>query len=277
MDLALSRPLADELAQTPDDFPAAQCLLGGDRDQGEELLSRLGAVKVASDAEAGVQVVDDGGERLVDLVRDRGRHLAHLVHARQVRIVVPQRDQPFLAFAARMLQRLALADVLDDGDEEVRLAGAGADQRHRQAHPDDAAVLAHVALVHDVAIDLARQHAVDLREIERQVVDVSDLLEAAAEQLRRAVARDLAHGVVDPQPSSAGGDMGDAHRGRLERGAKERDLGNGGKGVGHRRVTPAETTGSRRAPRVTRGRGPPPYRGSSAPVHPTRRGSRPTR
>jgi len=68
------------------------------------------------------------------------------------------------------------ADVLDDGDEVLRLARRPAQQRHGQVDPDGRAVGAQVALLHRVGLGFARQQAAPVGEVGLQVLGVGGVL-----------------------------------------------------------------------------------------------------
>ena len=96
-----------------------------------------------------------------------------------------------------LLELLALADVLDLGDEVEGLAVGAASQRDAEQDPDDVAVAMEVALLHLVVAQLAGEHLADVLEVEVEVLGVGDLLEGLRDELVRAVAGELAQGAVD--------------------------------------------------------------------------------
>ena len=90
---------------------------------------------------ATLQVVGDGRERLVDLVRERGGHLAHGGQARQPRKLG-------LQLLELVLGLLPLSKVADESGEEAPVAGAHL--ADRELHGEGRAIL---ALTGDDAVD----------------------------------------------------------------------------------------------------------------------------
>src|SRR6185437_429970 len=84
-------------------------------------------------APAGVQIVADRGQRLIELVRERRSHLPDLAEARDMRELA-------LHLAKLALGIRALGEIADEPGEDPRAR----DQRfaHRQLHRENATVLA---------------------------------------------------------------------------------------------------------------------------------------
>ena len=132
-------------------------------------------------------------------------------------------DQPaqLLAVAVQhRFGRLALLNVLDDGNEVLGGPTRVADQRDRQQYPDQRPVLAVVALLQAVGRDLARQELLDIGEVRLEIVRMGDVLEGLGKKLGFAIAQHLAQATVDPQPGAVEANHGDSDRRQFERGSK---------------------------------------------------------
>ncbi len=127
-----------------------------------------------------------------------------------------QRAVAVLAGGQRLRRRVALADVLNHGDEVPGLARLGAHQVDRQVDPDDGAVLAEVPLLHRVGGDLAGHQLADVLQVRVQVVGVGDVLESARQQFLRRIADDVAQPLVDAQPAAVEPHLRHPDRGLLE-------------------------------------------------------------
>ena len=91
-------------------------------------------------SQAGVSVGHDGGERLIDFVRDRSRHFPQACdpwHLGQLRLRPPQ----------RLFCSFPLCDVFGERHQEPRHALGARNEGHVVADPDRAAVLASVLLL----------------------------------------------------------------------------------------------------------------------------------
>ena len=134
----------------------------------------------------------------------------------------------------RQLRRPALGHVGDHGDEGQRPAVVVGDRPHDHVAPGDAAVLAHVALLAGVLVDLAGGEALDLRDVRGDVVGVRDVGESALEQLVHGVAGHLREPRVDTPKAEVETDEGGAD-GRLVEGEAEEPLA-----LGERRLRLAQ-------------------------------------
>ena len=94
------------------------------------------------------------------------------------------------------------ADVLDDGDEDVGLAVEAMGERHGEVDPGRAAVLAQVALLQRVRVDLAGEQPLALVEVFLHVVRVRDVDERAPHELVGRVPGDLRELPVDTDPAT---------------------------------------------------------------------------
>ena len=119
------------------------------------------------------------------------------------------------------LQALACGDVLHHGDEVVRRSRRRPHQRDGEVAPDDRPVLAHVALVQLVLLNLARQQVPDVVEVDVEVVGMGEVLPGQRREFRPVVAQQVAEPLVDAQPAPLRADVGDADRRALERRAEE--------------------------------------------------------
>src|SRR5258708_34922404 len=84
--------------------------------------------------------------------------------------------------------------------------------------PDDPAVLAQVALIHAIAIDLPLVHELDLGNFGREIVRVGNVLECLLDEFIDWVAENAAQGFVNPEPPAVESDVCDTYRSILERG-----------------------------------------------------------
>ena len=165
----------------------------------------LEVVEVEQEHRRAVPVALGVGDRALELVAKAPAvgQAGHLV-------VVGEKHEPFL-------ELLALADVLDLGDELDGLAARVAYQRDAQQHPDDVAVAVEVALLHLVGAALAGQHLAHVFEIEIEILRVGDLLEGHPRQLGLRVSEQLAERLVDTQKGPLHRNQGDPDRGVIER------------------------------------------------------------
>ena len=122
----------DEIAQPPDDLAGAKRLLGGAIQRAFDLgLVGIGAGR--QQPARTLHVVADGGERLVEFVRQRRGHLSHRAQARDV-------NELGLQFLKPRLGLLMLGQIADKAGEVGRAAGLHfAD---RKMHRESRAVLA---------------------------------------------------------------------------------------------------------------------------------------
>ncbi len=72
-----------------------------------------------------------------------------------------------------------------------------AQQRDREIDPDQAAILAEVALVHRIRRNLPLQQALHRCQVLFQILRMSDLSEGELQQLLAPIADDLAKTLVD--------------------------------------------------------------------------------
>ena len=135
--------------------------------------------------------------------------------------VVDDQAQPLLRLAQRLLGVAPVADVEDDRDRRRRPVVGVEHRRHRRAHPDDAAVAAHVALLH------LERRAVAGEAAER--LDVPGLVVGMDERERRRADQRLGRAPGDQREAGVGErdpavevEVGDAGRGLRDDGAKER-------------------------------------------------------
>ncbi len=147
---------------------------------------------VADVAESDAGAVERGP---VDL-HDRAVGIEHAHEGEQA---VQHAAQPRFALAQPLLGGAALRDVLHDRDEVVRPPLGVAHQGAGEVHPEDARVLADIALLHAVGFDAAVQQGVHLVEVGPQVVGVGDVLERPAEQLFGGVSDNVGQLFVDAQ------------------------------------------------------------------------------
>ena len=186
--------VAHQRANAPDDLAGAQCLPG-------DLFQRAGDLRhvgrrQAQQARAGLRVVGDRRQRLVELVRDARGHLAHGREARNV-VHALERAVRF-AFGAPLVGDV-LAREHDAGRDVVGVA-------QRDAAPGDEAVFAvggaHVVLAalrlvaaaHEQRPErIARDAAIFRRHAAVHPVAVDDLRVARAEHAQRALVDEL-HG-----------------------------------------------------------------------------------
>ena len=104
-----------EFAQAADDLACAQRLVRG-LGQGIVNLLRVRMLDTLDQSAAALQIVGDGRQRLIDLVRERRGHLAHGGEPRQAR-------QFRLQLFELPLGRLALGQVTDEAGKEATIAG----------------------------------------------------------------------------------------------------------------------------------------------------------
>jgi hypothetical protein len=114
--------------------------------------------------------------------------------------------------AGILLGVLARVDVLDNRNEVLWRPLVIANQRDTEVDPEATAVLADVALFQRVAVDFPAQRPLELGQVARQVIRVSDVLEAHGEQFRLRVADQLAQALVDPQPAPVARNEGNTDR-----------------------------------------------------------------
>jgi hypothetical protein len=172
--------LGDEAAQMLDDLPGAARLVGGLRHQLAGLAGRRRLP--LQEPPARLQIVDDRGQRLVQLMGQRRGHLAHLGEARDMQELVSELDQIALG-------GVTFGNVANEAREqallaECHLADRELDREHRAvllrrrdlAADADDPLLPGPQIARDVAVMLrmeGRRH---------QAVDV------AADDLRRLIA-----------------------------------------------------------------------------------------
>ena len=130
-----------EAAQMPDDVAGAQGLFGGLADAVAEPLGEFGRLGPVEKPPAALEIVGDGGERLVELMGECGGHLAQRRVARYVGELGLQLLQPGLGL-------LPLGQIADEAGE-VALP-ARPHLAHGQLHGEGGAVL---ALADDEAAD----------------------------------------------------------------------------------------------------------------------------
>src|SRR5262250_818604 len=88
--------------------------------------------------------------------------------------------------------------------------------------PDDRAVLAHVALVHVIAVDLSLAHKLDFSNFSREIIRIGNVLERLGKKFIYRIAEDAAQHSVDPEPPAIGSDVCDSNRRIFERGPEPR-------------------------------------------------------
>ena len=139
LDPLLGFAAGDEVAQAADDLAGAQRLLGGAIQRALDL-RRVGIGAAGEQPPRSLHVVADRRQRLVELVGERGGHLAHRAQARDV-------DELGLQFLQPRLGLLMLGEVADEAGE-IGLA-AGLHLADRQMHRERRAVAALAG--HDAA------------------------------------------------------------------------------------------------------------------------------
>ena len=164
-------------ADPGDDVGRAAALLQRGADRGEQPVADRMAVEVVD----ALELVDvEHRERGVLAVARAALDLALelLLEAAAVR---QPGERVLLGLEPQLLlELLALGDVLDLADEVKRPAVLVGRERHREQHPDHAAVGVQVALVHLVGQAPAGEHVLHQREIVVEVVRVGDVLEGHA-------------------------------------------------------------------------------------------------
>src|SRR5215471_2576012 len=130
--------------------------------------------------------------------------------------------QPFLALAQLLFNLLALENVLDDGNEEVRRTVRLAHHGNGQVDPRGGAVLATVAFLHREGINLSRRYPPHRYQILFQIVRMGDLGESLCHQFLSGVTDDVAQPLIDLEPVTVRSDAGDADGGVLEDGSEPR-------------------------------------------------------
>jgi len=90
--------------------------------------------------------------------------------------------------------------------------------------PDDRAILAHVAFLDVMAVDLSLAHKLDLDKIGREIVRIGNVLERLGKEFIGRVAESAAQGSVHPEPSAVGSDVCHSNRRRVERGPSRASL-----------------------------------------------------
>ncbi len=99
------------------------------------------------------------------------------------------------------LHCFALGDILRRHDSVVWRAIRGPYQRGGEVDPDWHTILADVALIGVVRVQLACQQALEHHEMGLAVVGVGEVLAGERLELRAAVAEDVAEPRVDAQPA----------------------------------------------------------------------------
>src|SRR5262249_36131662 len=94
---------------------------------------------------------------------------------------------------------------------------ASADAADGQPRPHGRAVLAYVALVSIVTIDLAVARQLESRNAGGEIVRVGDVLERFRREFAGLIAENAAQRFVDPEPRAVSADMRDPDRRTLER------------------------------------------------------------
>ena len=184
----------------------------------EAVVDHLEAVEVEQHQRHPLTLVSDAAERPLQPVHELG----------------PVGQPGELVVAGRVLEalgdRLALRDVLDLADDELRAVGLR-DVGERQRGPHRAAVGPDVALLELVVASRLPAQLLGGELVEAPVVGVRELLDVAAEQLVGAVAEHPGEGAVHLDERAV--HLGERHpdRGVLEGGA-ESLLGVGEGGVG---------------------------------------------
>src|SRR5262249_3498420 len=88
--------------------------------------------------------------------------------------------------------------------------------------PDDRAVLAKVASLGVIAVDLSLAHKLDSGKISREIVRIGNVLERLGQEFIDRVAENTAQGSINPEPPAVGSDMCDSNRCVVERGTEPR-------------------------------------------------------
>ncbi len=122
-----------------------------------------------------------------------------------------------IAFRQAGLGTLAHANVLNDGEEIVDAAVKLAHAADREISPDDAAVLAQVALLDAIAAGLAGERPLQYREVGCKIVRVCNVLKGLALEFLAGKPEHAGKTVIDPQERSVGIDQQDPHRRIFER------------------------------------------------------------
>ena len=107
------------------------------------------------------------------------------------------------------------------GDEAAGFTRGIADQRAAQVAPHDLAVLAQVALLHLIGVDLAGQRAAHEGPVRLNILRMGEAPGTRRQQLRGGVAQHGAEGLVDAQHRGIGTGQQHAHRRMLEGNAEE--------------------------------------------------------
>ena len=129
-----------------------------------------------------------------------------------------QRHFGQLALAVeRLLERLALADVLRLRHEIARLPMLVAYHRHAQLQVHCVAVLVEVALLQLIGVALAGQQLAEQFHVGVEIVRMGDGGDVQRQQLVLAIAEHLAHRGIDAQEAAVRMDQGHADRGVLKR------------------------------------------------------------
>ena len=164
--LAARLALLDEFVHAADDLPRAPRLRVGlfqraPQHAGVDRGARTVAVaRACQDVQCAGRVAGDGGQRLVQFVRQHRRDLAHRGQARA-------RLQLFLLLAIQFLGALAVGDV-EDGAHPARVAAVDVDQRrleHEHGHAHAVRALEHGL---ELRRGLARQHEAEAVLVVRQ-------------------------------------------------------------------------------------------------------------
>ena len=117
-------------------------------------------------------------------------------------------DDQFLQMMVVPLQfhfgLLAIGDIEDHRDRVAGLAQRIAHQRGGRQHPDDLAVLADVALLSRIFVDLPSHHALVFPGVVLAIIRMGDLQEGALLQLVGVVAGHFTQPLVDAQESARG-------------------------------------------------------------------------
>ncbi len=123
----------------------------------------------------------------------------------------------FALAVQRVLERLALADVLRLRHEVARRAVFVAHHRHAQLQVHGVAVLVEIALLQLIGVAPAAEHLCHQLHVDGQIVGMGDRGDVQLEQLALAIAEHPANRRIDAQEATIGMDQRHADGGMLER------------------------------------------------------------